>query len=75
MTGQYCVICHRKPSTKQVYIGPMKIDFCEDCLKKKKDTIFRMVTQNYLITIKVDQSQYIGSYDLRDETLKYLREH
>ncbi|KKN14536.1 hypothetical protein LCGC14_0995030 [marine sediment metagenome] len=75
---QYCDICYSDILISDLSFNGLTINLCLNCRRKKKEAIWKVMTESFLIEgpkLSNGDMPHVVMIDMREETLKYLRDH
>jgi len=70
-----CEVCMESACQLIVGVNDNAFHMCRECLMTRKAAIWKVMWEGFDITIHIRRGNGSALYNIRDETLKYLREH
>ena len=75
---KYCELCYSDILVEILSFNCLAINLCLTCRRKKKEAIWKVMTENFLIEgprLSNGDMPPVVMIDMHVETLKYLRDH
>ena len=70
-----CEVCTENACQLIVGVNDNALHMCRECLLTRKSAIWKVMWEGFDITIHIRRGNGPALYNIRDETIKYLREH